>query len=264
MIFGILNLTEDSFSDGGKYLEPEQALRHASELRQRGADVLDLGPASSHPDSSRVTPEEEIRRIEPVIRELKTRNVPVSVDSYQPEVQRYALTQGVEYLNDIQGFPEPSIYGDLARGDCRLVVMHSIQASGPADRSDVPPGEILKRVREFFEERIARLTEAGIARERLILDPGMGFFLGTNAETSLTVLREIASLKKEFDLPVLISVSRKSFLGAVTERAVDERGAATLAAELFAAEQGVDYIRTHDAGALRDGLLIQERLNMVS
>jgi dihydropteroate synthase type 2 len=139
--------------------------------------------------------------------------------------------------------------------------MHSVQARGRANKIDVAPDEIFERVRTFFEARIVDLTRAGIARERLILDPGMGFFLGSRPETSLRVLRQLGRLKAEFQLPLLVSVSRKSFLRALTGRDVAQISAATLAAELFAIRQGADYIRTHDPAALKDALRVLETLD---
>jgi dihydropteroate synthase type 2 len=259
-ILGIVNITEDSFSDGGKYLAPSAALAHARALA-KDASVLDLGAASSNPDAKPVAPEVEIARLAPVVAALKAGGVALSIDSFAPEVQRWALAQGVDYLNDIQGFPDAALYPELAASSARLIVMHSVQMRGVATRVDVPPSEILDRVRRFFEARIAALTAAGIARERLVLDPGMGFFLGTNPETSLTLLRQIGTLKAQFGLPVLVSVSRKSFIRALAGREAREAGAASLAAELFAVRQGADYIRTHDPKGLADALTVWKALD---
>ena len=255
-----MNITEDSFSDGGRFLAPEKAAGHALALMQAGADIIDLGPASSHPNAIPVTPEEEIRRLAPVMEALLAESVPVSVDSFHPQTQLFALAHGASFLNDIQGFPEREIYPELARSDCRLIVMHAIQGLGVAQRRKSDLAALPGQVRDFFETRIGRLEQAGIARERLILDPGMGFFLGSQPEASLLILRSLRDLREAFGLPVLISVSRKSFLRTLAGRGIEAIGAATLAAELFAAAQGVEYIRTHDAGALRDGLTIWSAL----
>lgn len=256
-IFGILNLTEDSFSDGGRCLDPAAAIEAARRLAADGADVVDLGAAASNIDAKPVTPVEEIRRLTPVIAALKAAGVAVSIDSFALATQRFALATGVDFLNDVEGFPEPALYPDLAASTCRLVVMHAVHGRGRAQAITVPAEEIWSRITDFFVARLAALEAARIARNRLILDPGMGFFLGSDATASLKVLAGIDRLKREFGLPVLVSVSRKSFLGAVTgRRDPRERGAATLAAELYAAAQGVDFIRTHDPGALRDGLLV--------
>jgi len=261
ILFGIINITADSFSDGGRYLDPAAAIAAARRLTAEGADVVDLGAAASNIAAKPVAPAEEIRRLEPVIAALKTAGIQVSIDSFSPETQRFAIRQGVNFLNDIEGFSHPELYPDLAAAECRLVVMHAVQGRSRAQRVAVSPEAIWARIVGFFAARIAALEAAGIDRARLILDPGMGFFLSSDAKASLRVLTGLTRLKREFGLPVLVSVSRKSFLAAVTGREAPEaRGPATLAAELYAAANGADYIRTHDPGGLRDGLAVMAAL----
>jgi dihydropteroate synthase type 2 len=259
-ILGIVNITEDSFSDGGRYLAPDAALAHARDLAKNGAAILDLGAASSNPDAKSVLPQVEIARLSPLVAALKADGTAISIDSFAPQVQRWAMEEGVDYLNDIHGFPDEALYPELARSSAGLIVMHAVQARGRATRVDVPPREIVERVRRFFEARIAALTGAGIARERLVLDPGMGFFLGTDPETSLTMLRGLGDIKRHFGLPVLVSVSRKSFLRTLAGAAPGEAGPATLAAEIFAVCQGADYIRTHDPKGLGEALAVWKAL----
>ncbi len=260
-IFGIVNVTQDSFSDGGRYLDPAAALAHARTLVAAGAQVIDLGAAASNVDAKPVAPEEEIRRLEPLISALKADPARVSVDSFLPEVQRFAIARGVDFLNDIQGFPDPSFYPELAAARPRLVVMHAVQGRGRAQRRELSADQVWDRIGSFFRQRIAALERAGIARERIVIDPGMGFFLSSRPDASLHVLARLGDLKRAFGLPVLVSVSRKSFLRAVTGRATaGELGAATLAAELYAADHGADYIRTHDPGALADALRVMAAL----
>ena len=341
IIFGIVNITSDSFSDGGRYLAPDAAIAQARKLMAEGADVIDLGPASSNPDAAPVSSDTEIARIAPVLDALKADGIPVSLDSYQPATQAYALSRGVAYLNDIRGFPDAAFYPQLAKSSAKLVVMHSVQdgqassnpdaapvssdteiariapvldalkadgipvsldsyqpatqayalsrgvaylndirgfpdaafypqlakssaklvvmhsvQDGQADRREAPAGDIMDHIAAFFDARIAALTGAGIKRNRLVLDPGMGFFLGAAPETSLSVLARFDELRLRFDLPVLLSVSRKSFLRALTGRGPGDVGAATLAAELAAAAGGADFIRTHEPRPLRDGLAV--------
>ena len=253
-LLGILNITADSFSDGGKYLSAEAALAHGRQLITDGAQILDIGAAASNPASQAVPPDIEIARLAPVVAALQAEGVALSVDSFAPAVQRWALAQGVAYLNDIHGFAEPSLYPLLAANPAKLIVMHAVQTEGRATADDVPPATIFARILEFFEARLAALTAAGVARDRLILDPGMGMFLGRHAEASYEVLRRIGELRQTFGLPVLISVSRKSFLRRGRPPAA--AGAATLAAEIFAVWQGADYIRTHEPAALADGLMV--------
>jgi dihydropteroate synthase type 2 len=255
-ILGILNITNDSFSDGGKYLAPLDALAHADQLLGEGADILDIGAASSHPDSSPVSPQTEIARLAAIVPALHDLGASLSIDSFSTPVQRWALEQGVDYLNDIHGFADPALYPDLAASNAKLIVMHMVQTEGAATRMDVPPDQILDRIVTFFEQRLNLLVAAGIAQDRLILDPGMGFFLSSNPETSLTVLGRLPELADVFGLPLLVSVSRKSFLKALSRQGED----ASLAAELFAVRQGAAYIRTHAPQPLQEGLKLLEEL----
>lgn len=259
-LFGILNVTTDSFSDGGRFLGPAAAIAQGLALAAAGADVIDIGAASSNPDAARVGAETEIARLGAVVPALMEAGLAISVDSYEAEVQLWALERGVAWLNDIQGFPDAAMYSRLADSEAGLIVMHAVQGRGRAARIDVPPDAIMVRMFGFFDARLAALEKAGVARERIVLDPGMGFFLGTNPETSLEALRRLPALKARYGLKVLVSVSRKSFIRAIAVRAVAESGAATLAAELFAAAQGADMIRTHDPAALSDALKVTSAL----
>ena len=195
-IFGILNITEDSFSDGGKYLDVDAAIAHAGLLAATGADVIDIGAASSNPKSAAVPSELEITRLAAVVPALKARGLKLSIDSFSPIVQRWALEQKVDWINDINGFPDDALYPALARSQCGLIVMHMVQEGGIAVGMDVPVSEIFSRVTKFFDHRVATLTAAGIARERLVLDPGMGFFLGRDPENSFEILRRLPELKQ--------------------------------------------------------------------
>jgi dihydropteroate synthase type 2 len=263
-ILGILNITDDSFSDGGKYLAPEAALAHGCQLMDEGADILDIGAASSNPDARKISAEVEIARLQSVLPALRRKGAIVSIDSFSTPVQRWALGQGVDYLNDIYGFADPALYPDLAAAKAKLIVMHAVQNEGAATRADVPASEIFGRAVSFFEKRLAVLAQAGIGGDRLILDPGMGFFVGSDPENSLTLLRRLPDLKVRFGLPLLVSVSRKSFLRKITGQGDPASSivlAAGLAAELYAALQGADYLRTHAPGPLKAALKAQAALN---
>lgn len=255
-IFGILNITEDSFSDGGKYLDTDAAIAHAELLAATGADAIDIGAASSNPKSSSVPSELEITRLAAVVPALKAKGLKLSIDSFNPIVQRWALEQKVDWINDINGFPDDALYPALAKSNCGLIVMHMVQEGGIAVGMDVPTAEIFRRVTSFFDYRIATLTAAGIARERLVLDPGMGFFLGRDPQNSFEILRRLPELKQRYQLPLLISVSRKSFLRGGRPPQGSETLAATLAAECHAAGHGADMIRTHAPGPLRSALKV--------
>jgi dihydropteroate synthase type 2 len=188
----------------------------------------------------------------------------VSVDSYRPATQRFAAAHGATYLNDIQGFPDPDRYAELADTGCTLIVMHSVQRRGPATAVRTDAGEVQQGIERFFDERLTNLQAAGIHRDRLVLDPGLGHFLGSTPEPSLKVLANLSNLKARFDLPILVSPSRKSFLRTLTGTDLANIGPATLAAELYAAAQGADLIRTHDPAALTDALTIHTALQVAS
>ena len=254
-----MNITEDSFSDGGRYLEAPAAIEHGRRLLEQGADLLDLGAASSNPDANPVSAAEEIERLRPVLSAFP--GSVLSVDSFQPVVQRAALQAGVCTLNDIHGFQHPELYAEFAASGVRLIVMHAVQSAGIATRVAVPAAGILARVRAFFDLRLEALFAAGIRREQIVIDPGMGFFLGSEADASTSVLRALPELKSRYGLPICLSVSRKSFLGTITGKQTAQRGAATLAAELFAVSNGADYVRTHDVGALKDALAVWDSLS---
>jgi dihydropteroate synthase type 2 len=259
-ILGIVNLTADSFSDGGRYLEPLAAIAHADQLRADGADILDLGAASSHPEATSVGAEAEIARLAAVLPALKAAGHKISIDSFEPEVQRWALAQGVDYLNDVNGFAQAEIYPELAAADCYLVVMHAVQAKGIAQRLRGDAATIEDRIIKFFDQRLTDLLAAGVAENRLILDPGMGFFLGDAPEVSLRVLARLDRLKQRFGLPLFICASRKSFLRAASGRNLENVAPMSLTAELWASDIGADYIRTHDVAQLHDALVLRQKL----
>jgi dihydropteroate synthase len=256
-LLGIVNITDDSFSDGGRFLDQDAAISQADNLLEAGADVIDLGAVASNPDSIRIPVRVEIERLAPVIAHLQARGALVSVDTFRPEVQTYALLRGVAFLNDIHGFPHATLYPALAASSCRLIAMHSLHGPNHITCADIPVPDVVDTIIRFFEDRLAVLECAGIARQRMIVDPGMGFFLGSNPSASFAALAGIDRMKRVLDLPLLVSVSRKSFLRHITGRSdATQAGPATLAAEIYAALRGADFIRTHDVAALADAMKI--------
>jgi dihydropteroate synthase type 2 len=259
-IIGIVNITRDSFSDGGQFLAPEAAIAHARQLVADGAAVIDVGAESTHPEAQVVPAHEELARLTPVVETLRRDGVRVSVDTHKPEVMRAMLDLGVELINDVTALRAPEAVAVLRDSPARVILMHSTSSEPRAQRLDISPATILDRIVAFFQQRIATLEAAGIARQRLILDPGMGLFLGRDPAVSLAVLRNLGRLGA-LGLPLCISTSRKSFVGGVLRGAtgaasVGQRGAGTLASELWAALHGAEYIRTHDVRALHDALTV--------
>ncbi|MEM7308317.1 MAG: dihydropteroate synthase [Planctomycetota bacterium] len=260
-LVGILNLTRDSFSDGGRYVDPDAAVERAHALVADGADWIDVGAESTHPDSEDVSAAEELRRLEPVVGRLADAGLAVAVDTWKPEVMRRVLELGARAVNDVRALQTPGAVEAVRDSDAELVLMHSVAASARAERlgRDASPSDIVARVVGFFEERIEALRAAGVDPQRLVLDPGMGFFLSPDPAVSLAVLRGLPQLRA-LGRPVYVCTSRKSFLGQLLGREVAERGPATLASELYACRAGVDYIRTHDVRALADAIAVQRAI----
>lgn len=259
-VFGILNLTEDSFFDESRRLDPAGAVTAAIEMLRVGSDVVDVGPAASHPDARPVSPADEIRRIAPLLDALSDQMHRVSIDSFQPETQRYALKRGVGYLNDIQGFPDPALYPDIAEADCRLVVMHSAQRDGIATRTGhLRPEDALDEIVRFFEARVSALRRSGSLPTGSSSIRGWDFLEPRTGNIAARAV-EPSKLKSALGLPLLVSVSRKSFLGATVGLPVKDLGPASLAAELHAIGNGADYVRTHAPGDLRSAITFSETL----
>lgn len=254
-ILGVLNLTRDSYSDGGRFLDTEAALEHARALWAAGATMIDVGAQSTHPEAELVGADEELRRLAPVVERLVAEGMRVSVDTFEPAVMWSVLELGAHAINDVTALRTPGALDALSRARCNVILMHSTSAQARARRDQVDASDWIARVREFFVERIAACEQVGIPRHRLTLDPGMGLFLSSAPEASFEVLRRIGELR-ELGLPLCVGVSRKSFLGTLLGRDVHERGAATLAAELWCARAGVAWIRTHDVRALKDALRV--------
>lgn len=274
-ILGILNLTSDSFSDGGKFLDVAAALTHAEALVRGGADVIDVGAQASNPTAVEVSADDEIARLTPVVAALKRRDVAVSVDTFRPAVMRAMLALGVDYINDICGFADADARDAVRSAAAKLIVMHAVHTprreagefvAARAEPLESDLATIVARVEGWLRTRVDELVASGIHRDRLILDPGMGFFLGRNPLLSVEVLRKLPRLAA-IGLPLLVSVSRKSFIGALlADDGADvpkplERSIGTLAAEAFAVAQGAAYIRTHDPRALREFLRVQHALD---
>jgi dihydropteroate synthase len=241
-VMGILNVTPDSFFDGGWWSTRASAEWQARRMVDEGADVIDVGGQSTRPGYTEISAEEEIARIVPVITAVAAAcPLPLSVDTYKPAVARAALAAGARWLNDIHGFQgDPAMPDIAAEKGCTAVLMHH-------DRGFIAaPGDTIGKIQRFFERSLERAGAAGVPRERLILDPGIGFHK-TPAQ-NLEILRRLPELRA-FGLPLLVGVSRKSVIGHVLGEDTPGRLEGTLACTALAVQQGVDYVRVHDVQA---------------
>lgn len=252
-VMGIVNVTPDSFSDGGRHADATAALKHAQRLVEEGADILDIGGESTRPGAPTVPPDEEWARIEGVLRGAMGWGVPLSVDTCKTEVMQRALDLGADIVNDVQALGAPGALDVVARHpSCGVCVMH--MKGSPATMQDAPVYEdVLDEVRHFLSARLLALKAAGIGLERITLDPGIGF--GKTPAHNLALLRRQNELL-DLGRPLLLGWSRKSTLGEVTGRPVDQRLAASLAAALAAVHQGAAIVRVHDVAQTVDALRV--------
>lgn len=250
LLMGVVNVTPDSFSDGGLFADPAVAVAHGLRLARQGADILDIGGESTRPDHTRLDAATELARVMPVIAGIAAgSDVPISIDTYKAEVAEAALAAGASIVNDVWGAQrEPAIAGVAARHGAPIVLMHN--------REKVDPGlDILADVMRFLERSIAIALEAGVPRSQILVDPGIGRF-GKTAEQSLLLMKELGRLA-ELGCPVLLGASRKSVLGHVTGKAVPaQRVAASIAAHLHGVMRGAAIIRAHDVDEHVDALKV--------
>ncbi|WP_218082833.1 dihydropteroate synthase [Anthocerotibacter panamensis] len=249
-LVGIVNITADSFSDGGKFLSTEAAIAQGEKLLSEGADWLDLGAESSNPDGQRVDSATEIARLAPVVQHFKKLGAQVAVDTHKAAVMRAVLDLGADLINDITALVDPQAARVLVDYPTVPVVLMFARNRAPRAEKQVQPyHDLIPEIQTFFTQRLAALTAQGLARERFILDPGMGFFLGSNPEPSLWVLKHLGALH-HLGQPLYVSTSRKSFIGTILGKPPGERAIGTLVSEIWALNQGVAYIRTHEISAL--------------
>jgi dihydropteroate synthase len=252
LLMGIVNLTPDSFSGDGVTGDTRRAIDHASAQLAAGADILDVGAESSRPGAIPTPEDEELRRLLPVLAEITTWGVPVSVDTFKPGVMRAALAAGAAMINDITGMIQPEALAAVAGSDCGLCLMH--MRGEPGTMQQAPQyQDVVGEVRTFLAAAVARCRQAGVADDRLVLDPGFGF--GKSLAHNLALFRALATIGGD-GLPVLVGISRKSMLGAITGRPVGERLPASLAAAVVAAAKGAKMLRVHDVAATRDALAV--------
>jgi dihydropteroate synthase len=249
---GVVNVTPDSFSDGGRYLDPHAAIGRANVLIKEGADMLDIGAESSRPGARGISADEELSRLLPVLEGLRGCAIPVSVDTVKPEVMRSAIECGAAMINDIAALRSPGALEAVAGSDVAVCLMH-MQGEPRTMQREPRYRDVVAEVSAFLAERVAAAEDAGIARERIVIDPGFGF--GKTVAHNFELLRNLDRFAA-LGLPVLAGWSRKSTLGAITGRGADDRLAASLAAALLAVQRGARIVRVHDVAATRDALAV--------
>lgn len=254
---GVLNVTPDSFSDGGQYLEPRAAAAHALEMAAQGADLIDIGGESTRPGATPLDPEEEWRRVEPVLSALAgTLTVPLSIDTRHADVARRAIAHGADIVNDVGGLSDPEMRAVVRESGAAAVVMH-MRGTPTTMQQDTQYADLRSEVFRALAEATDRAVADGIPAERLIVDPGLGF--GKSPEQSLELLLHAGELRS-LGFPVLVGASRKSFLGwAVGGAPAEARGEAGLAAAVLAGLQGVDLVRVHDVAPTVHALALLTR-----
>ncbi|MEZ5405719.1 MAG: dihydropteroate synthase [Verrucomicrobiia bacterium] len=248
LIMGILNVTPDSFSDGGQFLNPEMALQHAETLIQQSADILDIGGESTRPGSQPISQEEELKRILPVLKLLAQRTTtPISIDTTKPEVARICLEEGAAIINDVSNAKNPAMITLIAEKKCGYILMHS--QGTPATMQQAPTyHHVVEDISNFFEAQLQHLKTAGIALEHVVIDPGFGF--GKTWEHNRALFLNLECFRR-FNRPLMVGISRKSFVGKITETLPQDRLGATLAMETLALWQGACIIRTHEVAPTR-------------
>lgn len=266
LIMGVINLTPDSFSDGGKFLSTEAALNHAAEMIADGADILDVGGESTRPRAAAVSPEEELARVVPLIERLaeSSSGVPISIDTTKANIARAALKAGAEIVNDISGIRfDPNIADEAARYQAGLILMHS-RGTFETMHTLEPVANIMSDVAEDWRRGIAEAEGRGLARERIVLDPGIGF--SKTLAQNIELLGRLDQLAEEFkDFPLLVGTSRKSFIGHLLEGApVNKRIHGTMASVAVSILRGAQIIRVHDVRAARETARVIDAIRKAS
>ncbi len=253
---GVLNVTPDSFSDGGRYSDRGRAVARAQAMAEAGADIVDIGGESTRPGAAAVAEDEELRRVLPVIEALQGAAFPLSVDTRRPRVMREALAAGASMVNDIEALRAPGALGAVAASGCAVCLMH--MQGQPGTMQQAPRyADVVGEVKAFLAARVAACEQTGIERSRVVIDPGFGF--GKTLAHNLELLRRLDELAA-LGVPLLAGLSRKSMLGTILDRPEADRTAASLAAALLAAARGAKILRVHDIRETRDALAVWQAL----
>ena len=247
---GVVNVTPDSFSDGGQFADADSAAAHGLRLREEGADIIDVGGESTRPGAQAVAVGEELRRTIPVVEKLAAAGVAVSIDTMKPQIMRAAVAAGASLLNDVNAFREKDAVAVAAESDCGLIAMH-MQGEPRTMQKNPHYDDVVLEVRDFLESRADALLQAGIPRERIAIDPGFGF--GKTLPHNISLMDGLTQIA-ELGLPIVVGVSRKSMLGQLSGHEIGGRIYAGIGLAVLAATKGATIIRTHDVLATRDAL----------
>ncbi|MEM9183433.1 MAG: dihydropteroate synthase [Pseudomonadota bacterium] len=256
-LLGVLNVTPDSFSDGGRYATLDRAVAAAEQMAAQGADLIDVGGESTRPGAEAVSTEEELARVVPVVEALASRiATPISVDTSNPEVMRAALAAGAQLVNDVRALSRPGALEAVAESDAAVCLMH-MRGTPLTMQTNPDYAEVVDEVAAFLEQAVQRCEAAGISRSRIMVDPGFGF--GKTLQHNLTLLARLRELQS-LGCPLLVGVSRKSMFGQLLDRGVDERLAGTLAAGQLALDGGAHVLRVHDVAEHHDMRQVWQRV----
>ena len=253
LVMGVLNVTPDSFSDGARFSSLDAAITQAELMIESGVDIIDIGGESTRPGSPPLSIEEELRRVMPVLYALRDCGKPISVDTRRPEVMHEAMIAGVDMINDITGFRDEDSLSLLRDSDCALCIMH-MQGTPQTMQHDPNYDDVVREVSEFLLQRADAAASEGIDRRRLCIDPGFGF--GKTLGHNLELLVNVGRIQHQLSLPLLVGLSRKSMIGKLTDKPVEQRMAGSIAAALYAISQGARIVRVHDVAETVDAISV--------
>ena len=258
LIMGVLNVTPDSFSDGGRFLGVDAAIEHAKQMAAEGADIIDVGGQSTRPGAKPLTAEDELGRIKPVVQRLVSEvSAPISIDTFRPEVAEECLQLGATIINDVCGLRDPRMIAMAARYQAPVVLMHML-GTPLTMQQEISYQDVVDDLKTFFRQRTRQAADAGV--REIMIDPGIGF--GKTVDHNLRILDRLGEFK-DLGYPILVGASRKSFIGQITGLPVEERLEGTIAATVVAARNGADAVRVHDVAACKRALEITDAIARV-
>jgi dihydropteroate synthase len=254
-IMGILNVTPDSFSDGGRYLDLKSAIKQLEIMIEQGADIIDIGGQSTRPNAKIISEDEEWNRLEPILKHLKNNkfNVEISIDSFHANIIKQSLDIGIDYINDVNGLKDSEMLKVAAQSGKKVILMHSLTVPADKNITLAPNINVIKFLQKWLKQRIKELQKAGIKKDKIIFDAGIGF--GKTSEQSLEIIQNISAFKK-FGVEILVGHSEKSFLSLFTNKPAGQRNVETEIISYLMAKQKIDYLRVHNVDANKRAVLM--------